>query len=220
MQNTSCRIFLSLLIFFFVVTSPIKAEIINKISIDGNKRISSETIQMFSGVSLNDDLFDNDLNEILKKLYNTNFFENVSVKVKNNTLLIEVKENPIIQNIYYEGIKSTKILADLKKNIVLKSRSSFNEVLLEQDRQNIKSFLKEIGYYFSNIEISITELEDNKINLFYNISLGEKAKIRKISFVGDKIFKDKKLKSVILSEEYKPWKFLSGKKYLNGSIIR
>ncbi len=220
MQNTSCRIFLSLLIFFFVVTSPIKAEIINKISIDGNERISSETIQMFSGVSLNDDLFDNDLNEILKKLYNTNFFENVSVKVKNNTLLIEVKENPIIQNIFYEGIKSTKILADLKKNIVLKSRSSFNEVLLEQDRQNIKSFLKEIGYYFSNIEISITELEDNKINLFYNISLGEKAKIRKIFFVGDKIFKDKKLKSVILSEEYKPWKFLSGKKYLNESIIR
>ena len=143
MQNTSCRIFLSLLIFFFVVTSPIKAEIINKISIDGNERISSETIQMFSGVSLNDDLFDNDLNEILKKLYKTNFFENVSVKVKNNTLLIEVKENPIIQNISYEGIKSTKILADLKKNIVLKSRSSFNEVLLEQDRQNIKSFLKE-----------------------------------------------------------------------------
>ena len=164
MQNTSCRIFLSLLIFFFVVTSPIKAEIINKISIDGNERISSETIQMFSGVSLNDDLFDNDLNEILKKLYNTNFFENVSVKVKNNTLLIEVKENPIIQNIYYEGIKSTKILDDLKKNIVLKSRSSFNEVLLEQDRQNIKSFLKEIGYYFSNIEISITELEDKKCN--------------------------------------------------------
>ena len=132
MQNTSCRIFLSLLIFFFVVTSPIKAEIINKISIDGNERISSETIQMFSGVSLNDDLFDNDLNEILKKLYNTNFFENVSVKVKNNTLLIEVKENPIIQNIYYEGIKSTKILDDLKKNIVLKSRSSVIEVLLEQ----------------------------------------------------------------------------------------
>ena len=62
-------------------------------------------------------------------------------------------------------------------------------------------------------------MEDNKINLTYNISLGEKAKIKKISFIGDKIFKDKKLKGVILSEEYKPWKFLSGKKYLNESII-
>ncbi len=220
MQNIICRIFFSLLIFFILVTSHIEAEIIEKINIDGNERISSETIQMFSDVSVNDDLLDNDLNEILKRLYNTNFFDSVSVKIENNILIIKVKENPIIQNIYYEGVKSTKILDDLKKNIILKSRSSFNEVLLEQDKQNIKSFLKEKGYYFSKIEVSITELEDNKINLLYNVSLGEKAKIRKISFIGDKIFKDKKLKSIILSEEHKPWKFLSGKKYLNESIIK
>ena len=77
---------------------------------------------------LNDDLSENDLNEILKKLYNTNFFDLVSVKIKNKILIIKVKENPIIQNINYEGIKSSKILEDLKKNILLKSRSSFNEV--------------------------------------------------------------------------------------------
>ena len=63
------------------------------------------------------------------------------------------------------------------------------------------------------------KLEDNKINLIYNISLGKKSKIKKISFIGNKIYKDKKLKSVILSEEYKAWKFLSGKKYLNESMI-
>ena len=61
---------------------------------------------------------------------------------------------------------------------------------------------------------------DNKINLSYKINLGQKAKIQKISFIGDKIFKDKKLKGVILSEEYKPWKFLSGKKFLNESMIK
>ncbi|MEC8074026.1 MAG: outer membrane protein assembly factor BamA, partial [Pseudomonadota bacterium] len=112
-----------------------------------------------------------------------------------------------------------EMLDDLKKDIFLKTRSSFNQVLLEKDMKNIKSFLKNKGYYFSEIEILIDELEDNKINLTYNISLGEKAKIRKITFIGNKIFKDKKLKSVILSEEHKPWKFLSGKKYLNESLI-
>ena len=111
-------------------------------------------------------------------------------------------------------------MEDLKKNTLLKSRSSFNEVLLEIDKKEIKSFLKNAGYYFSEIEIFIDELKDNKINLTYNIALGEKAKIQRISFIGDKIFKDKKLKGVILSEEYKPWKFLSGKKYLNESMIR
>ena len=210
-----------LLIFYFLLLSNFsQAEIVKEIDIQGNQRISSETVKMFSGVSINDDLLENDLNQILKKLYNTNFFETVSVKLSNDILIIKVKENPIIQNINYEGIKSSKILEDLKKQSELKSRSSFNEILLDKDKKKIKSFLKEKGYYFSKVEISIEKLKDNKINLSYYITLGEKAKIQRISFIGDKVFKDKKLKGVILSEEYKPWKFLSGKKFLNESMIR
>ena len=209
-----------LLVFFYIIfNTTLRAEIVQKIEIEGNQRISSETIKMFSEVSINDDLSQSDLNEILKKLYNTNFFDLVSIKIENKILLIKVKENPIIQNINYEGIKSSQILEDLKKNVSLKSRSSFNQVLLEKDKKNIKDFLKLTGYYFSEIEIFVEELDDNKINLTYKITLGDKAKIKKISFIGDKIFKDKKLKGVILSEEYKPWKFLSGKKYLNEAII-
>ena len=208
-----------LIFFYLMVTSVLKAEVVDKINIDGNQRISTETIKMFAGVSIGDDLSENDLNNVLKKLYNTNFFDLVSVKIDKNLLIINVKENPIIQNINYEGIKSSEMLQDLKKNALLKSRSSFNEVLLNKDKIKLKSFLNELGYYFSEIEILIEELEDNKINLTYNIFLGNKAKIRKISFIGSKIFKDKKLKGVILSEEYKPWKFLSGKKYLNESLI-
>ncbi len=211
---------LNLLLFFFLIfASILRAEVIDKINVEGNKRISSQTIKMFSGVSISDNVTEVDLNNILKRLYNTNFFDIVSVKVLNKTLIIKVKENPVIQNISYEGVKSSKILEDLKKNSILKSRSSFNKVLLEKEIKKIKNFLKNMGYYFSKIEISIDELKDNKINLNYNISLGEKAKIKKISFIGDKIFKDKKLKNVILSEEYKPWKFLSGRKYLNESMI-
>ena len=210
------------ILFLFLITSFntfLKAEIVSKISIEGNKRISTETIKMFSGVSEKDDLSDNDLNLILKNLYDSNFFELVSIKLENNTLTITVKENPIIQNISYEGIKSENLLLDLKKNVIIKSRSSFNEIILKKDKERITEFLKNLGYYFSKIDISIEKLEDNKINLTYNISLGEKAKIKKISFIGNKIFKDKKLKSIILSEEYKSWKFLSGKKYLNEAMI-
>ncbi len=208
-------------IFFSFISTPwLRAEVIEKIEIEGNQRISSETIKMFAGVSVSDDLSESDLNEILKKLYNTSFFDLVSVKILKNKLLIKVKENPIIQNITFDGIKSSKILDELRKSVVLKSRSSFSEVLLNKDKIKIQNYLKEKGYYFSKIEISKEELGDNKINLFYNITLGEKARIKKISFIGDKIFKDKKLKGVILTEEYKPWKFLSGRKYLNEAIIK
>ena len=208
-----------LIIFYLLFTTSLRAEIVKEINVEGNQRVSSETIRMFTGVSINDDVSENDLNQILKKLYNTNFFDLVFVKIINNSLQIRVKENPIIQNINYDGIKSSKILEGLRKNTILKSRSSFNEVLLEKDKKKIKNFLRDKGYYFSQIEIFQEDLEDNKINLFYNITLGEKSKIAKISFIGNKIFKDKKLKGVILSEEYKPWKFLSRKKYLNEGLI-
>ncbi len=214
------KIILSLVVFSLFLSSWLRAEIINEINIEGNVRISTETIKMFADVSKGDDLSETDLNRLLKKLYNTNFFETVSIKLSNEILIIKVTENPIIQNITYEGIKSSQMLEDLKKKNILKSRSSFNEILLNKDKEQIKNSLREKGYYFSKIEILIEELEDNKINLSYKINLGEKAKIQKISFIGDKIFKDKKLKGIILSEEYKPWKFLSGKKFLNESMIK
>ena len=220
MFKASQKIILFLIFYTLVFSSWLRAEIINKISIEGNVRISAETIKMFADVSKGDDLSENDLNRMLKKLYNTDFFETVSIKLSDEILIIKVMENPIIQNISYEGIKSSEMLKDLKKNILLKSRSSFNEILLNKDQGQIKNFLKERGYYFSKVETLIEELEDNKINLSYKIILGEKAKIQKISFIGNKIFKDKKLKGVILSEEYKPWKFLSGKKFLNESMIK
>ena len=81
------------------------AEIIKKIKIEGNDRVSDDTIKLFSEVKLNDDLSTNDLNNVLKKLYKTNFFKKIKLKIDNNTLLINVLENPIIENINYTGLK-------------------------------------------------------------------------------------------------------------------
>ena len=194
MFRTIFKIHILFLFFFLIFWSTSKAETINKIIVEGNQRISTETIKMFSGVSINNDLSENDLNKILKNLYNTNFFDLVSVNLKDNILLINVKENPIIQSVDYDGIKSSSILEDLKKNVSLKSRSSFNKVLLEKDSKSIKNFLKNLGYYFSEIDIQIEELEDNKINLIYKITLGhleKKQKLKKFLSLGIKFLKIK-----------------------------
>ena len=101
MSKPKYKIILFIIFFTLALGSWLRAEIIDKINITGNERISKETIKMFAGVSLQDDLSESDLNMILKKLYNTNFFDLVSVKIKNKVLIIDVKENPIIQNINY-----------------------------------------------------------------------------------------------------------------------
>jgi outer membrane protein insertion porin family len=195
------------------------AENLNKIIINGNDRIADETILTFLPVKVNDYIDNNKINETIKDLYNTNFFKNVSISFNNNLLKIEVIENPIIQNIIYNGIKSDDLLKDITDDLVLLDRSSFVENFVESDRQKILNNLKNRGYFFSDIQIKTEDLSNNRINLIYDINLGNKAKIAKISFLGNKIFKDKELKSVILSEEYKFWKFISGKKYLNTDLV-
>jgi len=190
-----------------------------KVIINGNERISNETILVFSQIQSNKALDENSINEILKKIYKSGFFKDVIVKIENNNLIIEVLENPIIQTVFIEGIKRKKTEESLYEILSLKNRSSYNAALIKKDEAAILNFLKNDGYYFSNITSSYEDLGSNKIDLFYQIDLGEKSKISKISFIGDKRFKNSTLKNVIISEEYKFWKFLSGKKYLNENLI-
>ena len=212
-------------IYLFVVLvfiSTIKisySEIINTIEISGNERISDQTILMFSKVKIGSNLEKNDINNLLKSIYDTDFFKNVEVNLKNNKLSISVVENPIIENIKIDGIKSNTLKDKILSNIELKSRSSYNKTLLKKSRDQIHLSLKDSGYYFSNVDINLIELDNNKVNLIFNIELGDKSKIKKITFVGNKIFKDNKLRSLIISEEYKFWKIISGKKYLNENLI-
>ncbi len=209
-----------IILIYFLLISVTFSEIIKKIEVSGNQRIPVETIEMFSSVSVNDDLSLDDLNIILKELYETNFFENVNLEFSNSVLKISVIENPIIENINFEGIKVKKIEKAIRKNLILKSRSSYNEFSLAKDKNNILSTLKTLGFYFPEIEILLEELEDNKVDLTYKIDVGRKTKIKKISFLGNKIFKDRKLRSVIVSEEFKFWKFITGRKYLNQDTIK
>ncbi len=205
---------------FFLTINFSFSEKIDSISVSGNERISDETVIMFANVSKNTEIDINDVNLILKNIYNSNFFKNVKVNLSNNVLYISVEEFPIIENISIKGIKADKIKDLVFNDLLLKQRSSYNEVFLEDDLNKIKSNLQELGYFFSNVEVIVADLNDNKVDIEYNVKLGEKAKIKKISFIGNKIFKDKKLKNIITSEEYKFWKFISQKKYLNKNLTK
>jgi len=120
---------------------------LNKIEILGNDRISDETIKLFISLDINDEINDKTLNKILKDLYETDYFEDVSVNFEKNILSIKVVENPIIENIFYNGIKSSRILNIIKDETLVKSRSSFNEIKLKKDEIKIKNILKNLGYY-------------------------------------------------------------------------
>ena len=209
----------TLITYFLLFSTVSNAENIKNIVITGNDRVSDETIKIFSSINIGDEINSDKLNKIIKNLYETNFFENISVNFENHELLITVKENPVINKILINGVKSKTMMETITKNMLLKSRSSFSDYQLDKDRLEILKELKNMGYYYSKIEILQELKENNSLDLIFNINIGDKAKIKKITFTGNKIFKDSKLKSIIISEEFKFWKFISGKKYLNENII-
>ena len=208
----------SLTIYFFLITL-VFSEVIEKIIVNGNNRISDETVIMFSNVSIKDEITNNKLNLILKDLYKTNYFENVNVLLDDKILQIEVKEHPIIQKISYTGIKSKTLLEKITFNKLIKDKSPYNLFMLDKEKNRINKTVKELGYFNSKLDAQVETLNDNLVNVNFNIDLGKKAKIKKISFIGNKIFKDRKLRRLIISSEYKFWKIISGRKYLNLNLI-
>ena len=208
------------LLLYFILSVHILADKIDNVEVDGNKRISKESIIIFSEIQLGMDYSDNLANKALKKLYDTNFFESVEISYIDTKLIIKVLENPIIEELEIVGIKKQNFLDLIKENLTLRERASFNDFYLKNDLRIIDDILKTNGYYFSNIDVSFDKNANlNSLKLKFDIDLGEKAKIKKISFIGNKIFKDKKLIEVIASEENKFWKFISKNVYLNKNLI-
>ena len=122
-------------------------------------------------------------------------------------------ENPITSN-FKEGLSILEYFID---SLSLKGRNSYTKTAHQNDINLIKNILKESGYYFSEVKTSLTN--NKSILKGINKLIVNKAKIDKISFIGDKKIKDRKLKNVITSEEDKFWKFISKNIYLDKSRI-
>ena len=118
------KIFFKILFILLILINSVNSERIKNIKVDGNQRISSETIKIFTELELNKDYDLNELNDVVKRLYITNYFENINIKILNNILYITVIENPIVQSLKFEGVKNKRILEvflmKIKSRVMLK----------------------------------------------------------------------------------------------------
>tara|TARA_Y100001958_G_C21234809_1_gene561003 strand:- start:708 stop:2936 length:2229 start_codon:yes stop_codon:yes gene_type:complete len=210
---------LKILLLIILFSTQSFAEVVNEVKIVNNDRISKETILVFSDIKLGKNYDSNDLNKIIQDLYDTDFFSNVSIDFANGILTINVVENKIIQKVDINGIKKKELVEILKKQILLKDKNPFVESFVLNDINRIQKILKNSGYYFANVTDSIIENDNNTVNVIYNVDIGEKAYIKSIEFIGDKYYKDRLLRNIIVSEEAKFWKFITNRKFINTSNI-
>ena len=155
----------SLIIYFFL-TSILFSQIINEIKVNGNKRFTAESVIVFSKLNVGNEYNNKIINDALKNLYDTNFFEDIKISFKDNKIIIDLIENPIIEKINVTGVKKKSFLDFINESLYLKERSSFTKISLDRDINLINNILKTNGYYFSNVNTSFDINEElNSISL-------------------------------------------------------
>ena len=181
------KIIFKIILIFLLLINQSYSEIIKDFKISGNKRISDATIILFSKLKKNEEINDNDLNNVIKELYSTNYFKDVKISLNNQILEIHVEENPIVQSLIFNGIKKSSIISTFKDNITLTEKSPFIENVVKKDETRIINILRSNGYYFSIVSSKIIINDNHTVDLIYDVDLGKMAHIKNIKFIGDKI---------------------------------
>ena len=212
---------LNLAIFFCVLlfTSYSFSQIVSGIQVKGNKRISKDTIIETIDYEKNKDYSEMEFNKIIKDLYATNFFSNIKIFINNNNLIIEVKENPLINYFYIQGVENKTREELFYDKLSLGTSKLFSESLLKKDLEDIRKVYINSGYYDVNVTPEISKLSDNTLNVVIKVERNDKYKINKINFIGNKAFDASILKDVISTSENGWWKFLSSSTTLSQNSI-
>jgi len=195
-----------IIIFFLILTNSLFAEI-KKVTVIGNARVNTSTIESLvdKKIANVDSIY---INNLTKKIYDTDFFSDVKISFNQDVLSINVVENPIVNFFYINGIKDTD-LDQVNKIITLKENSIFSSAKLKKDIEATKEFLNASGYYQASINPEVIKVDNNQVNLIINIDKKEISKIKNIYFIGNKFFSNSQLMDVITSSEDGWWKFFS-----------
>jgi len=186
-----------------------EAPVIQAIRVDGNQRIEPETIASYLVISAGDKAEPQLLDLGLKTLFNTGLFADVALEMMpDDSLLITVVENPIVNRVILEGnrrVKEDKIT----KEVQLAARTVFTRAKAQADVQRIIEVYRRSGRFAATVTPKVTPLEQNRVDVIYEIDEGPKTGVAKVNFIGNKNFSSSELRGAILTKESRWWRFFS-----------
>ena len=181
---------------------------IQEIRIEGNQRIEPETVRSYMQVNPGDPFDAQRIDQALKNLFATGLFADVNFRRDGNALVVEVTENPIINKLAFEG--NQRIDDDaLQQEVQLRPRVVYTQARVQADVKRILDLYRRSGRFAATVEPKIINLDQNRVNLVFEINEGEVTEVRRIDFVGNKVFSDGDLRDEVITQEYAFYRFLS-----------
>ena len=183
-------------------------EAIQAIRVEGNQRIEEGTIRSYMVVQPGDAFNADRIDRSLKTLYATGLFQDVSLVRDGSALVVRVKENPIVSRIAFEGNRK---LTDelLRPELTLRPRAVYTPQMAQADRQRILDKYARAGRFAASVEPKIIRLDQNRVDVVFEIAEGDTTLISRIAVVGNKAYSEGRLREVIASREQAFWRILS-----------
>lgn len=181
---------------------------IQEIRIEGNQRIEPETVRSYMQINPGDPFDAQRIDQALKNLFGTGLFADVNFRRDGNALVVEVTENPIINKLAFEGNQRIDDEA-LQQEVQLRPRVVYTQARVQADVKRILDLYRRSGRFAATVEPKIINLDQNRVNLVFEINEGEVTEVRRIDFVGNKVFSDGDLRDEVITQEYAFYRFLS-----------
>ncbi|MDR1391246.1 MAG: outer membrane protein assembly factor BamA [Holosporales bacterium] len=182
------------------------AEIVSKIEYIGCQRIEPESVETYLPIQVGDDCDGDSINEALKALNKTDFFEEVKIEIKGSVLKVYVKEFPIINKISFEG-NSKFSDRDIKKFVKLKERTPLSPTKMREIQQGLLHVYRKMGRFNTTVVPKIIKLSENRVNVVFEINEGVPAGIGRIVFVGNENVSSSDLRDIIYSKVKRWYRF-------------
>lgn len=185
-----------------------RQEVIREIRVNGAERIEPTTVLSYLGVEVGEAASSETLNQALKNLYGTSLFADVSMRLDRNILFVDVVENPVINEIAFEGndqVEDNQLLAEISA----RPRQVFTRTQVQNDVSRINQIYRRSGYFAASVDPKIIKLDQNRVNLVFEVVEGAETKIKGIRFVGNEVFDDDTLRSELATKEDRWYRFLS-----------
>ncbi len=196
-----CAVFL---LVFAIIALPGSAEAqtyrFTSVAIEGNQRITNEAILTLAGIGRGETVTAGELNAASQRITDSGFFERVEVIPQGNRLLIEVDEFPTISRIAFEGNDKIKD-EDLAQIVESRARQVFSPRVAERDASNISRAYLQSGRVSARVTPKIIRRSDNRVDLIFEVFEGRGIEIQRVSFVGNKVYSDRRLRRVIESKQ-------------------
>lgn len=186
-----------------------KGQSISELFVVGNERIESSTIRSYLKIDIGDIYDPLRVDQSLKALFGTGLFSDVSIRRDESSLVVEVVENPIINRLVFEGNKRIEDEV-LEKEVRLRPRVVFTRSRVRADTQRLIQIYQRGGRFAAKVEPKIVKLEQNRVDLVFEIEEGSVTGISRIGFIGNKTFDDSELREAIQTKETRWYRFLTG----------